>query len=134
MKFARKFKVLSLLAAALGCFIVGSAFAGNTQGIGDIAAGVTGSFSQIGQLMIAVSYLAGIGFTIAAIFKFKQHKDNPTQIPLGTPLALLTLGIVLVFLPSFFAPAGNTLFGDGEQIPGGFTGEEAASKLPGGDK
>lgn len=95
--------------------------ADKTTGLAGIATNVTGSFEAIGKLMIAVSYLAGIAFTIAAIFKFKQHKDNPQQIPLGTPLALLVIGIILIFLPTFVAPAGETVFGDAKQI-GGYTG------------
>lgn len=130
---AKRWKPVVLLVLAASCFVTGTVFAGDSsQGLGQIAQTVTGSFAQFGQLMIAVSYLAGIGFSIAAIFKFKQHKDNPTQIPLGTPLALLTLGIVLIFLPSFIEPAGKTLFGSGTTIPGGFTGKDASTKIPGG--
>ena len=36
-----------------------------------------------------------------AIFKFKQHKDNPTQVPVGTPVAMLAISAALVFLPGF---------------------------------
>lgn len=129
----RLIKPMLFLLAAITCFYAGSVFAQSSEGLGDIAARVTDSFSKFGQLMIAVSYLAGITFSIASIFKFKQHKDNPTQIPLGTPIALLVIGIVLIFLPSFIAPAGKTFFGD-QATPGGFSGKEAASKLPGGNK
>ncbi len=120
---------------AFVCLFAGTVFAsgtGSTAGLGGIAEQVTKSFFSIGKLMIAVSYIAGIGFAIGGIFKFKQHKDNPTQIPLGTPLALLVIGIALVFLPSFFGPAGETLFGGGAntQTPGGFEGG-GAEKLPG---
>jgi intracellular multiplication protein IcmD len=80
--------------------------------------------------MIAVSYLLGIGFAGAAIFKFKQHKDNPTQIPIGTPIALLVIGILLIFLPGIIGPIGTTIFGSsGTQISGGPQGSAAA--LPG---
>ncbi len=126
------FKRIWALVLVLAVGIAECAFAQSTTtgGIGGIATQVTTSFSAIGELMIAISYLAGIGFAIAAIFKFKQHKDNPTQIPLGTPLALLVISICLVFLPSFFAPAGETLFGTGGGTPGGFTGT-GAQQLPG---
>ena len=89
--------------------------------LGNLASGVTGSFTGIGSLMIATSYLAGIGFAIAAIFKFKQHRDNPTQIPIGTPLALLIIGIVLIFFPGIIKPAGTTIFGS-SNTAGGFSG------------
>jgi intracellular multiplication protein IcmD len=118
-----------LFAASALSFFTGSVFA-DTAGLGQIAQTVTNSFEQFGQLMIAVSYLAGIGFSIAAIFKFKQHKDNPTQIPLGTPLALMAVGIILIFIPSFITPAGKTLFGDQQTTAGGFEGQ-AAKDLPG---
>ena len=76
--------------------------------------------------MTGVAYLAGLGFGISAVFKFKQHKDNPTQIPIGTPFALLAVSVVLIFLPSIYAPAGQSVFG-GSQTGGGFTGAGATS-------
>lgn len=120
---------LIVLMVTAGLFLSQDVYAQTSTGLGGIAQNITKSFEDLGKLMIAVSYLAGIGFAIAAIFKFKQHKDNPTQIPLGTPIALLVIGIALVFLPAFFGPAGETVFGDKAEA-GGFTGE-GASQLPG---
>lgn len=94
---------------------------GETQTIGDLADTVTGSFGSIGKLFIAAAYIAGFALTIASIFKFKAHKDNPTQVPLGTPIALLVIGVLLVFIPSIFGPAGSSVFGDNAQ-KGGFDG------------
>jgi intracellular multiplication protein IcmD len=55
--------------------------------------------------------MAGIGFVMASMLKFKAHKDNPTQIPIGTPIALLFVGSALIFLPHIFVIAGYTIFG-----------------------
>lgn len=125
--------VLYLL-LAVGFFSVGTVLAqstGNDAGLAKIASNVTGSFEALGKLMIAVAYLAGIGFTLGALFKFKQHKDNPTQIPLGTPLAMLVIGIVLIFLPLIIKPAGETIFGTEKAgTAGGFLGG-GSSELPG---
>jgi len=104
--------------------------------IGNIAENITNSFQQIGKLMAATSYLSGFGFAIAAIFKFKQHKDNPTQIPMGTPIALLGVGVVLIFLPGIIKPTGFTIFGSGADLnstAGGFKGKGAES-MPGGNQ
>jgi hypothetical protein len=68
--------------------------------ISDWADSVTDSFSQVAELITAGSYLAGLGFSIGAIMKFKQHKDNPTQTPIGTPIALVFIAAALLFLPS----------------------------------
>lgn len=108
------------LVSVLGLFAA-VAF-GDTQTIGTLADTVTGSFGSIGKLFIAAAYIAGFGLTIASIFKFKAHKDNPTQVPMGTPIALLVIGVLLVFMPSIFGPAGATVFGDNGGTKGGFDG------------
>ncbi len=83
----------------------------STMTIGDVASLITGSFEQLARLITAGSYLAGLGFSIGAIMKFKQHKDNPTQIPVGTPIALLFIAAALLFLPSILDVTSNTMFG-----------------------
>lgn len=108
----------------------GGASGGET--IGTIAARITQSFTSLGQLILAIAFVGGLGFTMAAIFKFKQHKDNPTQIPLGTPIAMLAIGIVLMFLPGIITPAGTTLFGsNASSSAGGLTGQAGLATLPG---
>lgn len=103
--------VLMLLAAML-CFGTGLAFADNGNvGIGQVASNITSTFSPIAKLITAGAYIAGFGFAVASILKFKAHKDNPTQVPVGTPIALLFIAIALIFLPSLFKVGGETLFG-----------------------
>lgn len=118
------------------CFYsyVALADTGPNLSLKDIADNIMKSFTSLGKLMIAIAYLSGFGFTIASIFKFKQHKDNPTQIPVSTPLALLMVGIVLIFLPGIIKPSGLTIFGtetELESAAGGFTGK-GAENIPGG--
>ena len=79
--------------------------------IGEIASSITGSFANLSKLITAGSYLAGLAFSIGAIMKFKQHKDNPTQIPIGTPIALVFIAAALLFLPSILSVLGSTMFG-----------------------
>lgn len=87
--------------------------------IGDMASNITSSFESLTRLITAGSYLAGLGFSIGAIMKFKQHKDNPTQIPIGTPIALVFIAAALLFLPSILSMTGSTMFGsDGASVAG----------------
>lgn len=118
---SHKFKMYLHFLLLFSLILITQAYAAD-QDIGDIAKGVTSSFQGIGQLILAAAYVAGFALVLAAIFKFKQHKDNPQQVPMGTPVALLAIGVVLVFLPSLFGPAAQTVFGD-EATAGGFTGE-----------
>lgn len=81
------------------------------QTLGQVATQITGSFSELAKLITASSYVAGMGFALSSILKFKQHKDNPQQIPIGTPIALLFIAAGLIFLPTIFHVAGQTVFG-----------------------
>lgn len=96
--------------------------------LGKVASTITSSFSQLAKLITAGAYMAGIGFCMASMLKFKAHKDNPTQIPIGTPIALLFIGAALIFLPNIFRVAGYTVFG-GTSGAGGVSG---TTGLPGG--
>lgn len=87
-----------------------NAAAGNLT-VGGMASQITGSFASLTKLITAGSYLAGLGFSIGAIMKFKQHKDNPTQITIGTPIALTFIAAALLFLPSILGVTGSTMFG-----------------------
>jgi|GEM_PF-2260541 len=90
--------------------------------LGSVADNVETSFTNLTNLITAGSYLAGLGFSTGAILKFKQHKDNPTQIPIGTPIALLFVGAALLFLPSILSVAGTTMFGGSGGTVAGPTG------------
>ncbi|MCH9689410.1 MAG: type IV secretion protein IcmD [Gammaproteobacteria bacterium] len=102
----KKLLILSLMMFA------GSALAAVST-IGGMASMITSSFAQITNLITGASYLAGLGFSIGAIMKFKAHKDNPTQITVGTPIALVFIAAALLFLPSLLDVAGGTMFGGG---------------------
>jgi len=122
----RVVKPLLLLLIAAGCFYGGHVFAAQGQSLKNIAENITDTFSDVGKLIVAIAYIAGFGFAIASIFKFKQHKDNPTQIPMGTPIAMLILGIVLIFMPTIINTAKETIFGS-QATPGGFKGGGASA-------
>ncbi|MEW6277964.1 MAG: type IV secretion protein IcmD [Candidatus Eremiobacterota bacterium] len=66
------------------------------------------------------AYVAGLSSSVASLLKFKQHKDNPTQVPIGTPIALLFIAAALLFLPSILSTTGGTMFGDGGGVPGAY--------------
>ena len=111
--------ILSVL--GLACFVVGTvalAQQGGGQqaagGAGQVAATVTSNIANIAKLITAASYVAGMAFAVGAIVKFKAHKDNPTQIPIGTPIALLFVGAALIFIPTVFKVSGATLFVSGQ--------------------
>lgn len=110
MKLASRKTGMMILTTAL-CLSVGVAVAASSQNLGTVADTVRSSFDAVAKLITAGAYVAGFGFAFAAILKFKAHKDNPTQIPVGTPIALLFVAAALIFLPSVFTVSGHTVFG-----------------------
>ncbi|OGT50640.1 MAG: hypothetical protein A3F17_04705 [Gammaproteobacteria bacterium RIFCSPHIGHO2_12_FULL_41_15] len=88
-----------------------SAYAAQVNTIGDMAALITQSFGNIAKLISALSYVGGIGFALGSVMKFKQHKDNPTQIPVGTPIAMLFIASSLLFFPVVLHMTGMSVFG-----------------------
>lgn len=108
-------QVLLFVGIAVALFYSGHALAETKSPAGTIAEladNIKETFASIAQLITATAYVAGFGFAIAAIFKFKQHKDNPTQIPMGTPIALVFIAAALIFLPTIYETIGTTVFRD----------------------
>lgn len=109
-------KALILTAGAVVCFCIGADVLAATgfasgQGIGAVASSVKSNLSNIATLITAGAYVAGMGFGVGAIVKFKAHKDNPTQVAIGVPIAMLFIAAALLFAPSVFKTTGATLFG-----------------------
>lgn len=111
----------SLIKAFIFLFLGLTCFAGATYAasgtvtsisgsIGSVAENIQSSFSALTKLITAGAYVAGFGFVLVSIFKFKQHKDNPTNIPIGTPIAMLFIGAAMIFLPSIISTTGKTIF------------------------
>lgn len=116
--------------ALVALFLISNvAFAGSSGGqtLGEVAANVTGSMTNVAKLITAASYVAGVGFALMGMFKFKAHKDQPTQVPLSQPIVLLAIAAGLLFLPSIITTAGSTIFGGSAQM-----GSPEGGGLPGG--
>ncbi len=84
---------------------------GGGQDLGKVAANITGTMTNVAKLITAASYVAGVGFALMGMLKFKAHKDNPQQVPLSQPIVLLAIAAGLVFLPSLITTTGATVFG-----------------------
>jgi len=104
-------KGLCYAVLSISCVFVSVALGDDQQTIGTVASNIQGSFDNIAKLITGAAYVAGFGFAVASILKFKAHKDNPTQVPVGTPIVLLFISVALIFLPTLFKVGGQTVFG-----------------------
>lgn len=122
-------KVAVYAAVVVGIFTAGAyadVVSPPDNSIGAVAQNVSRSFGAMGLMMSSISYLAGISFVIASVFKLKQHKDNPQQIPVTTGITMLALGIGMVTMPSVVGMGGATLFGK-NAVTAGTSGFECES-------
>ena len=113
-------KKLFLMIGGIALFCMGTLVYAQGSGIGAIATTAKSNLAAIAELITAGSYVAGMGFAVAAVTGFKAHKDNPTQSPISKPIALLFVAAALLFIPSVFSSTGATLFTSGQT--GGISG------------
>lgn len=126
------FKRLSFFIVCIGLMAVtGSLFAGSAGGtnLGNMASGITNAFGSITKMVTGGCYIAGLAFSVTAILQFKQHKDNPTQVTIGKPIALVFIAAALLFMPSILSVAGYTMFGSSGGKVAGSTGTEFTGKV-----
>lgn len=88
---------------------------GGGDDLGKVADNITSTMSSVGKLIVAASYVAGVGFALMGMLKFKAHKDQPQQVPLSQPIVLLAIAAGLVFLPSLITTSGATIFKGGKE-------------------
>jgi intracellular multiplication protein IcmD len=105
-------KAILLCFVAAGCFYSAFAWA-EISGLSGMASQLQRALSPMAKLISGASVVAGFGFALGAIFKFKAHKDNPQQIPVGTPIALLFIAVALLYMPFLFTRLGYQTFGSG---------------------
>ena len=100
-------------ALALICLCTSAAFAdtGDSISLGAAANNMTTSVGFLAEFITSLSYAMGFGFGVGAILKFKAHRDNPSQVTLGTPIALVFISLAFIFMPMLFAASGDTVFG-----------------------
>ena len=133
-KQAFKYLVISLAFIFGGLFFseITSAASSSGMDLGGVANQIKTNFSGVAKLITAGAYIAGFGFAFAAILKFKAHKDNPTQIPVGTPIALIFIAAALIFLPSVLTMGGKTVFGNNGKS-GGIGGTDVVNSTNSGN-
>ena len=81
-----------------------------TLDIGGVANQVKKSFGPLAKVITAVSYIAGMGFAVSAVLKFKAHKDSPQQTAIGQPIGLFLVAVFLLYMPTLFGVSGMTFF------------------------
>ena len=96
------------------CFAAGVSLASITKNI-DVAV------SSLARIFVDIALVAGVGFIMAAFFKFHQHKQNPQQVPISNGITLLLVGAGLTMFTVILPTATSAVFGSASmaQVGGG---------------
>lgn len=133
MKLKWFLKGLALTVAFVGVFLAGSAMASSlSEGIAlsSITANVNTTVSEMSKILTDIALIAGIGFILASLFKFHQHKLNPTQIPISQGVTLLLIGAALTLFVVMLPTAKRAVFGS---APMATIGGSQMTDIIGGD-
>lgn len=109
MLYGHVFKIL-LLAAVMVILTGGDAEASGK--LSNIVQNVTASWGKFQSVLSAVAWLMGAGLGTIAIFKFKDHVDNPQQTPLSAGVKRMLAGGMLLSLPFMMNAVRGSIFGN----------------------
>lgn len=104
------------LPLALSAVFFGASAAFAQEGLGDVFTTIrTDTLGPAGDIIGAISFLAGVIAAILGIWKLIQHRQNPHD-PGAKPSQAIIFGIaaaLLVAVPSFLGVGVTTIFGSG---------------------
>lgn len=118
---------LPLVIVSFGFMVLGANLFAANDTVGTLFRNVGGQFGGFVNFLFSVATIAGLCFSIAALLKFKQHKDNPAQVTIGQPIGLFFLGAIMLWLPFIIQSLGTTIVGNSEKAKEGQSRIETGS-------
>jgi len=91
-----------LIALSVAALVMSGASAALANDLSEISENIVTSASNLPGLITALSYLLGLVLGISAIFKLKEHVENPNQTPIREPLIRALAGGALFALPIIY--------------------------------
>lgn len=96
IKIQKAFMLLALFCA--GVFYSDAAVAQDNT-LGDLVVGLSDGFLTLPSLLEMISRLLGAGFIIFGIYKFRDHVDRPSQVPMFDAIRMMIAGAFFLTLP-----------------------------------
>lgn len=84
-----------------------------TVTISQVQTHITTAVGDVSTIIMDVATVSGAGFVFASFFKFHQHKQQPTQVPLSNGVVLLLVGAGLCVFPHILGTGTKAIFGTG---------------------
>ena len=110
--------------------VSGVCFADGDLTIAAIASNMQSTVSSVANIISNVALVVGLSLVCASFFKLKQHKDQPTQVPISNGVTLLVIGAALTVFPLLLPTANQAAFGS--SVTTGTVGGDDMKNLIGG--
>ncbi len=98
--------------------------------IASISTNMQSTISYVANIITNVALIVGISLICASFFKMKQHKDQPTQVPISNGVTLLVIGAALTVFPLLLPTANQAAFGS-SVTTGTVTGQDMNTLIGG---
>ena len=72
---------------------------GGGETFGTVATNLTGATDVFSGVFSAMFYVIGIAMVVASIMRYRDHRQNPVQMPIGRVIFLLIAGLIVGFFP-----------------------------------
>lgn len=123
--------IVKCLPVIVGVGLVsGVCFADGDLTIAAIASNMQSTVSSVANIISNVALVVGLSLVCASFFKLKQHKDQPTQVPISNGVTLLVIGAALTVFPLLLPTANQAAFGS--SVTTGTVGGDDMKNLIGG--
>jgi Ca2+/H+ antiporter len=87
-------KILTLI-----FFMSASTYALPPGSLGELTDKLMLPMSVLASALYNVSLAIGIALLFGALIQYRNHQNNPGQVPISRPVTLLIFGILLIVLP-----------------------------------
>ena len=99
---------LAKISILLFLFMIAGGAMADVVTVGDASQWLMGPINGLGKVFGYMCLVGGIGMILGAFLQYRAHRDNPSQVRLGTPVFLLIVGIILIILPYIGLLTGYT--------------------------
>jgi len=112
---------LILIPEAAAAAAAGTGASLNSNGTNNLASVFTNLIKVLqpaATFITGASYVAGVGFGISALLGFKNHSEQPQQVPIKQPMIKAVVAVCLVYFGYFLQNSAGTIFGTGATSTG----------------
>lgn len=94
-----KDKLLRLWVGGLALVMTQISYADEPGSLAQVSSNILGPVSLFTKTLYSACYVLGAMLIMSSIVQYRDHRNNPSQVPISRPVSLLIFGLLLIGLP-----------------------------------